>query len=82
MELLDAAEGQGSPATPHVASGSSTLLSQEHKHPQEDSQEQLWEIFRLMRSKGLEDSASSGFFHRVAGSAHTDLRGNVNIFPL
>lgn len=70
-KLLDAAEGHGSPTTPHAASGSSTLCSQEEKHPQEDSQEQLWERLPLMRSKGLEDSASSGFFYRQCLALHT-----------
>lgn len=81
-KLLDAAEGHNNPTTPHAASGSSTLCSQEDKHPQEDSQEQLWERFPLMRSKSLEDSASSGFFCRVSGSAHTDLRGDVDVLPV
>lgn len=74
-KLLDAAEGHSSPTTPHAASGSSTFCSQEDKQPQEDSQEQFWERLPLMRKKGLEDSASSGFFHRVSGSARADLRG-------
>lgn len=81
-KLLDAAERNSSPTTPPAASGSSTLCSQEDKHPQEDSQEQLWERLPLRRSKGLEESGSSGFFHRVSGSAHTDLRGDVNVLPL
>lgn len=48
--------------------GSSTLCSQNNKHPQEGSQEQDWGRFPLIRSKSVTDSALSAFFYRMSCS--------------
>lgn len=76
--MSGAAAGQGSPVTHRAASGSSTLSSQKEKHPQDDSQERIWERFPLIRSKGFMDSALSAFFYRTLLSL---LKGDVNERP-
>lgn len=78
---MEAAEGQGSPVTHRAASGSSTLSSQEEKHPQRILRNRFGKDFPFLEAKALQTLLYLLSFTGRLALPHSLLKGDVNKHP-